>query len=184
MEFSRQEYWSGLPFPSPGDLPDPGIEPGSPALQAGSLPSESTSILPDYPPIKEKKEEKGCNFHLITSLKTLTPNTATLGVQGWSFNIWISREYKSAHTYFSVCDDCPTVRSHPIAYDQSSLSSCRWTVPKHVLSLTLEQFLKVHGLEDTPLPGSLPEVDMYVWGSSWTPAFSEVPPVILICSEL
>ena len=34
MEFSRQEYWSGLPFPSPGDLPDPGIEPGSPSLQA------------------------------------------------------------------------------------------------------------------------------------------------------
>ena len=33
-EFSRQGYWSGLPFPSPGDLPDPGIEPGSPALQA------------------------------------------------------------------------------------------------------------------------------------------------------
>ena len=34
MEFSRQEYWSGLPFPSPGDLPDPGIKPGSPSLQA------------------------------------------------------------------------------------------------------------------------------------------------------
>ena len=40
MEFSRQENWSGLPFPSSGDLPDPGIEPGSPALQADSLPSE------------------------------------------------------------------------------------------------------------------------------------------------
>ena len=38
--FSRQEYWSGLPFPSPGDLPDPGIKPESPALQADSLPSE------------------------------------------------------------------------------------------------------------------------------------------------
>jgi len=38
--FSRQEYWSGLPFPSPGDLPNPGIEPGSPALQADTLPSE------------------------------------------------------------------------------------------------------------------------------------------------
>ena len=37
MEFSRQEYWSGLPFPSPGDLHNPGIEPGSPALQADSL---------------------------------------------------------------------------------------------------------------------------------------------------
>ena len=40
MEFSRQGYWSGLPFPSPGDLPDPGIKPGSPALQADSLLSE------------------------------------------------------------------------------------------------------------------------------------------------
>ena len=40
MEFSRQGYWSGLPFPSPGDLPDPRIEPRSPALQADSLPSE------------------------------------------------------------------------------------------------------------------------------------------------
>ena len=40
MEFSRQEYWSGLPFPSPGDLPDPGIEPGAPALQADALLSE------------------------------------------------------------------------------------------------------------------------------------------------
>ena len=40
MESSKQEYWSGLPFPSPGDLPDPGVEPRSPALQAESLPSE------------------------------------------------------------------------------------------------------------------------------------------------
>ena len=40
MEFSRQEYWSGLLFPSPGDLFDPGIEPASPALQVDSLPSE------------------------------------------------------------------------------------------------------------------------------------------------
>ena len=40
MEFSRQEYWSGLPFPSPMDLPDSGIEPRSPAWQANSLPHE------------------------------------------------------------------------------------------------------------------------------------------------
>ena len=40
MEFSRQEYLSGLPCPSPGDLPNPGINPGSPALQADTLPSE------------------------------------------------------------------------------------------------------------------------------------------------
>ena len=40
MEFSRPEYWSGLLFPSPGDLPNPGIEPGSPTLQVDSLMSE------------------------------------------------------------------------------------------------------------------------------------------------
>ena len=44
MGFSRQEYWSGLPFPSPVDLPDPGIKHGFPALQADALPSE--------PPVK------------------------------------------------------------------------------------------------------------------------------------
>ena len=43
MEFSKQEYWSGLLFPSPGDLPNPGIEPGSLALQADTLPSEPPS---------------------------------------------------------------------------------------------------------------------------------------------
>ena len=40
MGFSRQEYWNGLPFPCPGDLPDPGIKPGSPTFQADSLPPE------------------------------------------------------------------------------------------------------------------------------------------------
>ena len=44
MGFTKQEYWNGLPFPSPGDLPNPGIKPGSPALLANSLPSE--------PPVK------------------------------------------------------------------------------------------------------------------------------------
>ena len=44
MAFSRQEYWSGLPFPSPGDLPDPGIEPRSLALQADALPTEPIYI--------------------------------------------------------------------------------------------------------------------------------------------
>ena len=46
MGFSRQKYWSGLPFPSPGDLPDPGIEPRSPTLQADALTSEPPGKLP------------------------------------------------------------------------------------------------------------------------------------------
>ena len=45
LGFSRQEYWSGLPFPSPGDLPNPGIKAGSPVLQADALPSEPPGKL-------------------------------------------------------------------------------------------------------------------------------------------
>ena len=46
MGFYRQEYWNGLPFPSPGDLPHPGIEPRSPALKADTLPSEPPGKSP------------------------------------------------------------------------------------------------------------------------------------------
>ena len=52
MGFSRQEYWSGLPFPSPGHLPDPGIKPKSPTLQADALTSE-----PPGKPMAESEEE-------------------------------------------------------------------------------------------------------------------------------
>ena len=48
MGFPRKEYFSGLPFPSPGYLPDPGIEPGSPTLQADALLSEPPGKLPYY----------------------------------------------------------------------------------------------------------------------------------------
>ena len=61
MEFSRQEYWSGLPFPSPGDLPNSGTEPRSPALQAGYLQSEV--------PGKIRKEEK--RFPVVSRIETL-----------------------------------------------------------------------------------------------------------------
>ena len=47
MEFSRQEYWSGLPFPSPGNLPDSGIKPESPTLQANSLPFSIRDLYPE-----------------------------------------------------------------------------------------------------------------------------------------
>ena len=57
LEFSRQEYWSGLPFPSPEDLPDPGIEPGAPVLQVDSLPSEPLGKPPG-------KEDSVSSVHL------------------------------------------------------------------------------------------------------------------------
>ena len=64
MKFSRQEYWSGLPFPSPGHLPDPGIEPRSPTMQADALPSE--------PPGKPKEKGLGsCCCSVAQSSLTL-----------------------------------------------------------------------------------------------------------------
>ena len=62
-----QKYWSGLLFPSPGDLPDPGIEPGSPALQADSLPSE--------PPVKSRL------------LNSFSIRDLTLGNSDFIFNV-------------------------------------------------------------------------------------------------
>ena len=68
MEFSRQQYWSGLPFPSPGNLPNPGIEAGSPALQADALPAE----LPRKPILESKTSS---NYGVVMS-RILTCNDA------------------------------------------------------------------------------------------------------------
>ena len=74
MEFSQQEYWSGLPFPSPRDLPDPGMKPGSPALQADSLPIElpgTHNILGTLSTHHNINSEKLKNMTLVTLRKIL-----------------------------------------------------------------------------------------------------------------
>ena len=75
MEFSRQDYWSGLPFASPGDLWNPGIKPRSPSLQADSLPSE--------PPGKPEKYYSDPIFKrmcVCISLKIFLINLFLIGV--------------------------------------------------------------------------------------------------------
>ena len=67
MGFSRQEFWSGLPFPSPGDLPNPGIEPRFPALQADALPSEPLG--------KPEDIMRGCQFTAQEFYHTGTRNS-------------------------------------------------------------------------------------------------------------
>ena len=67
MGFSKQEYWSGLPFPSPGALPDPGIKPRSPALQTDSLPTKP----PDHNKLWEILKEMGILDHLTCLLRNL-----------------------------------------------------------------------------------------------------------------
>ena len=98
MEFSRQEYWSGLPFPSLGDLSNPEIEPRSPALQADSLPSE--------PAEKPQHSRKVCRFHAHPSSSTrdLSWRNKFVGLCGdgrrwdldnspcWSSGGWMGKE--------------------------------------------------------------------------------------------
>ena len=93
MGFSRQENWSGLPFPSPGDLPNPGVEPRSPALQADALPSK--------PPGKSfhwlKVLPKSCFKWLgqITSLYFVHPCSTRLNL-----SLAISNQWTEAWKYF------------------------------------------------------------------------------------
>ena len=61
MGFSREEYWSGLPFPSPGGLPDPGIEPGSPTFQADALTAEPPGKQPGIKLMPPAVEAWGLN---------------------------------------------------------------------------------------------------------------------------
>ena len=70
MEFFRLEYWSGLPFPSPGYLPNPGIESRSPALEADTLPSEtprkSLNVAYSTKPLLTKEQNPHDDRHIVT----------------------------------------------------------------------------------------------------------------------
>ena len=104
VEFSKQNYWSGLPFPSPGDLPNPGIEPRSPALQADSLPSEppgklqhlhlSNNIrnIPRGPasvlsPAGLPASQHLCGFWVITSFTPRAPARSTTSEERPNFKL-------------------------------------------------------------------------------------------------
>ena len=85
--FSRQEYWSGLPFPSPGDLPDPGTEPGPPALQADTLPSK--------PPGKNLLY----SWVLLQKNFTRTPTHLNVHISPWKTYVVKPKSYESPWNY-------------------------------------------------------------------------------------
>ena len=109
MGFSRQEYWNGLPFPSPGDLSDPGIEPRSPALQADALTSEPpgkplTSLKTDLPDLA------GCLCQYISlskehSLSTSRVSRSHFCTTGKYFEviIFLYPEDLESRLYFYFC---------------------------------------------------------------------------------
>ena len=79
MGFSRQEYWSGLPFPSPGDLPNPGIKPGSPTLEADALSSEPPGKPRQH--IKKQRHYFANKVHLV---KAMVFPVVIYGCESWT----------------------------------------------------------------------------------------------------
>ena len=120
-EFSRQEYWSGLPFPSPGDLPNPGIEPGCPALQADALPSE--------PPIgkfnqllirQEESGDKGGTVKKNVSAALGNVLVSHQGIHTTSLSSFTVKQfYTEIHTRWeklTAC--CPQAHIYQIGWNQ------------------------------------------------------------------
>ena len=81
MGFSRQEYWSGLPFPSPGDLPEPGIKPRSPALQ--------TDVLTSEPPGKPKPMVLSTNNRVNNYTSEKFPKCCSMEKKFWDGRLWL-----------------------------------------------------------------------------------------------
>ena len=130
MGFSRQEYWSGLPFPSPGDLPDPGIEPGSPTFEADALTSE--------PPWNAKEAKlKWCHIYRPsrTNTKEISPSHQRLdakvgnqeihGVTG-KFGLGIKNE--AGHRLTGFCQKNALVLANTL-FKEHKRRLYTWTSP-------------------------------------------------------
>ena len=110
MEFSRQEYWSRLPFPSPGDLPNQGIEPMSPTLQADVLPSELPGKrLVCVIPYKLNSSKFGASrLKLPCYYRYFCPNV-NLFARMLHFSSSVSSSLFSSVQFSSVAQSCPTL---------------------------------------------------------------------------
>ena len=154
MEFSRQEYWSGLPFPSPGPLPDPGIKSGSPALQAGALPSE--------PPGKPNTKKRCPFHHRGLECRSWKSKYTWSSRQVWSWNAEWSRTkakrvWPREHTGH---------RKHPLATTQEKtlhMNITRWSTLKSDWLYSLQPKMEKLYTVSKNKTGS------WLWLRSWTP---------------
>ena len=108
MDFSRQEHWSRFPFPSSGDLPDPGIKTGSPTLQADSLPSEPSRSTCTLRKPKLKKIHVH-NHHCSTITIATTWKHQSVLTNEWIKNMWYTYTIKYSVQFSSVTQSCPTL---------------------------------------------------------------------------
>ena len=163
MGFSRQEYWSGLPFPSPGDLPHPEIKSRSPALQTDSLLSEPQGLEP----IRTQEKDVMQNTHLSISPDLLGHQEAHWGATAKQCSISPhSNEHSSysEHPVFKQVEDhnhrsytylplVLTVSWKPRSHEQSLYLYTSWHVSNYTYMfftpVRLEDFPTFHQLLDT-----------------------------------
>ena len=122
MEFSRPEYWSGLPVPSPGDLTNSGIKPGSPALKADSLPNEPTG----KPTTSKELEQKLC----VRAKAGYCPCTqhSTLKRE-WA--IYLSRHSSPGTGHTPILTPCKEQACLPSGSQQTRKSNLSLLIPPH-----------------------------------------------------
>ena len=132
MGFPRQEYWSGLPFPSPGDLPSPGLEPGSSALQADSLPCPLPSSIIMY--IQHNYVETVYTMQCVwcwPSPANECPFTHSQSVQNsLLLQAWLKQD--------SSNEECPILLLGPLSHQwslQNTLSKLKVSTVKTFLSI-------------------------------------------------
>ena len=117
MGFSRQGYWSGLPFPSPGDFPNPGIEPRSPALRADALPSEPSGKVV----FNSLWPHELQHTRLIGSSLSLWVCS-----DSWPLSQWCLPNISFSVTLFSSCP-FPVSRSFQCAGSSHQMANCSYS---------------------------------------------------------
>ena len=104
LRFSRQEYWTGLPFPSPGDLPNPGIEPWSPELQANSLLTELQGKIASFWCYFIFTFPGNGSLALEARFRlTFLPESFAAGALSWVLNHWTTREVPGNNYFMRAC---------------------------------------------------------------------------------
>ena len=126
MGFFRQEYWCGLPFPSPRDLPDPGIKPGSPALQEESLPSEPPGNVQVNEEIHDLNQVSLLVGFVLLFCFMSEPECIEVYLYYW-INVWMleSGWHDFKFWFYSLLAQWPWENYHSL-YKHQHFSSIRW----------------------------------------------------------
>ena len=157
MEFSRPEYWSGLPFPSPGYLPDPRIEPLFPALQVDSLPSEPPGKLSCFYECTLKRAQGPCTGTTLRDAiggeeKAMATHSSTLAWKNpMDGGAWQAAVHEVAKSRMLLSDFPFTFLFHSLEKEMATHSSVlAWRIP------------------GTVEPGGLPSLGWHRVGHDWS----------------